>query len=54
MTDQLVPKAPRKKLQPTVAWYRQTVVDLTAENIRLRSELEQARKPFWRRLRKSA
>lgn len=50
--NQLIPKNPRRKKQPTVAWYRQQVADLTAEVIQLRLAQEQKPVPFWRRWRK--
>lgn len=53
MTDQLFPRKPRQLKQPRKALLRHLIEDLTAENIRLRAELEVARLPWWRRLLKA-
>lgn len=50
MTDQLIPRAPRRMKQPRKELLRDTVEALTAENIRLRQENERLRLPLWKRL----
>lgn len=52
MTSQpnLIPRAPRRMRQPRKDQLREALVQVTEENIRLKSELERERQRWWRRL----
>lgn len=46
----LIPRAPRRMRQPRKDQLREALVQVTEENIRLKSELERERQRWWRRL----
>lgn len=46
----LIAREPRRMRQPKKELLRQALEDMTAEVIRLRTENEQLRRPWWRRL----
>lgn len=47
----LIPRQPRRMRQPRKDQLRDALAQVTAENIRLRAELEQERAlPWWRRM----
>lgn len=46
----LIPRQPRKMLQPRKSALREVIALLTDELIRLQQENESLRRPWWRRL----
>lgn len=50
MTTQLFPRKPRRMKQPRKDQLREAVESLTDEVIRLRTENERLRSPWWRRI----
>lgn len=50
MTFQLLPRPLRRMRQPTKGQLRDQLAQALAENARLRSEIDQLRSTWWRRL----
>lgn len=48
--EPLIPRAPRRMRQPRKDQLRDELARMAEENIRLRQENEQLRRPWWRRL----
>lgn len=54
MTDQLIPRAPRRMKQPTKDALRKQLAQTDEDNARLRAENESLKRPWWRRLLRRA
>jgi hypothetical protein len=50
MNDQLIPRLPRKKKQPTANQFRAQLVEAADTIASLRAEVERLRMPWWRKL----